>query len=126
MRVEDSVAQGVSFFMAELQRLKSVVDRADEATRTALSSTCWMRFSRAPTPPSARSPLAASWPSWARPPRHRCRFQPRPDADRRLGLEDVAVPVHFAETFTRDATGPNMTFDYRLRPGLATSTNASR
>jgi hypothetical protein len=34
------------------------------------------------------------------------------------------VAVHFAETFTRGANGPDMTFDYRLRPGLATSTNA--
>jgi DNA mismatch repair ATPase MutS len=39
-------------------------------------------------------------------------------------LEDVAVPVHFAEVFTRDGNSPQMTFDYLLRPGLATSSNA--
>ncbi len=32
--------------------------------------------------------------------------------------------VHFTEDFTRGPDGPAMRFDYRLRPGLATSTNA--
>jgi DNA mismatch repair ATPase MutS len=32
--------------------------------------------------------------------------------------------VHFRETITSADGRPEMTFDYRLRPGLATSTNA--
>ena len=33
--------------------------------------------------------------------------------------------VHFREDFSRDADGkPQMTFDYQLREGLATTTNA--
>jgi hypothetical protein len=32
--------------------------------------------------------------------------------------------VHFRETLTPGPDGPRMTFDYRLRPGLATTTNA--
>jgi len=36
----------------------------------------------------------------------------------------MAVPVHFAETFRRTEAGPDMTFDYTLRQGLATSSNA--
>jgi DNA mismatch repair ATPase MutS len=32
--------------------------------------------------------------------------------------------VHFSECFTRTDAGTTMTFDYRLRPGLATSANA--
>jgi DNA mismatch repair ATPase MutS len=32
--------------------------------------------------------------------------------------------VHFSEQFARGPDGPSMHFDYRLRPGIATSTNA--
>jgi hypothetical protein len=39
-------------------------------------------------------------------------------------LEAVTTPVHFAEVFSRDGGTPSMTFDYRLRPGIATSSNA--
>ena len=41
-------------------------------------------------------------------------------------LEEVAKPVHFAEQFTRENGETDMTFDYLLRPGLATSSNAIR
>ncbi len=39
-------------------------------------------------------------------------------------LDERAQKVHFAEQFSRGVDGPSMTFDYTLRPGLATSTNA--
>jgi DNA mismatch repair ATPase MutS len=39
-------------------------------------------------------------------------------------LAASAVPVHFTESFQRGSQGPTMQFDYRLRPGVATSTNA--
>ena len=39
-------------------------------------------------------------------------------------LSESALLVHFTEQFTTGPTGPAMTFDYGLRPGLATSTNA--
>jgi DNA mismatch repair ATPase MutS len=39
-------------------------------------------------------------------------------------LAAVGRPVHFSEQFTRGADGLTMSFDYRLRPGIATSTNA--
>ena len=42
----------------------------------------------------------------------------------RAPLSEVACAVHFTEQFTSGADGPTMTFDYRLRPGIATSTNA--
>ena len=38
----------------------------------------------------------------------------------------VSRLVHFTEQFTRAADGLSMTFDYQLRPGLATSSNAIR
>ncbi len=44
-----------------------------------------------------------------------------PDAD---DLTDAAHRVHFAHGVRRTADGPALEFDYRLRPGVATSTNA--
>jgi hypothetical protein len=124
MRVEDSVAQGVSFFMAELQRLKSVVDRAAEATPDRpllyLLDEILQGTNTAERQIASRRVLA----QLARRPAIGAVSSHDLTLIEGSGLEAVAVPVHFAETFTRDATGPNMTFDYRLQPGLATSTNA--
>src|SRR5699024_8587147 len=39
-------------------------------------------------------------------------------------LEDAAIQVHFAEVFARGPEGPSMSFDYRLRSGPATTSNA--
>lgn len=124
MRVEDSVARGVSFFMAELQRLKSVVDRADEATPDRpllyLLDEILQGTNTAERQIASRRVLAQLT--------RRPAIGAVSSHDLTLiegsGLESATVPVHFAETFTRDASGPNMTFDYRLQPGLATSTNA--
>ncbi|MBA3377355.1 MAG: DNA mismatch repair protein MutS, partial [Chloroflexia bacterium] len=123
MRVEDSVTKGVSFFMAELQRLKAVVDAAgatgdrpvlyllDEilqgtntAERQIASRGVLAQLSRANAIGGVSS--------------HDLSLVEGSD------LESTAVSVHFAETFARGPAGPDMTFDYRLRPGLATSTNA--
>jgi DNA mismatch repair ATPase MutS len=38
----------------------------------------------------------------------------------------MAELVHFTETVEEAGGGPRMSFDYRLRPGLATSRNALR
>jgi hypothetical protein len=39
-------------------------------------------------------------------------------------LDSAAQRVHFTERFEQTAAGMTMTFDYQLRPGLATSANA--
>ncbi|MGZ3680055.1 MAG: MutS-related protein, partial [Ktedonobacterales bacterium] len=39
-------------------------------------------------------------------------------------LAALSTPVHFTEIFTRENGAPSMRFDYMLRPGIATSTNA--
>ena len=41
-------------------------------------------------------------------------------------LASRARMVHFTETILDGPHGPTMTFDYRLRPGVASSTNALR
>ncbi|HWV24476.1 MAG TPA: hypothetical protein VNZ58_09800 [Thermomicrobiales bacterium] len=123
MRVEDSLERGVSFFMAELQRLKSVVDGVasdpsqmalyllDEilqgtntgerqiASRRVLESLVRQRSIGAVSSHDLELIEGSS-------------------------LEDAAVQVHFAEVFTRGPEGPSMSFDYRLRPGPATTSNA--
>lgn len=123
MRVEDSLARGVSFFMAELLRLKEVVDAARVATDRPvlyLLDEILQGTNTAERQIASRQvlgQLAACNAIGA-------------VSSHDLGLLEgnalasIAVPVHFAETFQRTPNGPEMTFDYRLRPGLATSSNA--
>ena len=40
------------------------------------------------------------------------------------GLAGACQAVHFTEDFEEGPTGAVMRFDYRMRPGLATTTNA--
>jgi hypothetical protein len=123
MRVEDSLAHGVSFFLAELRRLKQVVDAADAAcgpivlylldeilqgTNTAERQIASRRVLHHLTMTNAIGAVSSH--------------------DLTLiegsGLEAAAVPVHFSEQFSEDGGAPAMTFDYRLQPGLATTSNA--
>jgi len=39
-------------------------------------------------------------------------------------LDAAGHAVHFQESFTDTTAGRRMTFDYKLRPGIATPTNA--
>lgn len=123
MRVEDSLERGVSFFMAELQRLKAVVDRVnDDSTRMSL----YLLDEILQGTNTGERQIAS---------RQVLRSLSRANAIGAISshdleliegsdLESAAEPVHFAEVFTRDAGTPSMTFDYRLRPGSATSSNA--
>jgi hypothetical protein len=123
MRVEDSLERGVSFFMAELQRLKRVVDGvAADPSRTAL-----YLLDEILQGTNTGERQIASRRVLAQLTRQRG-FGAISSHDLELiedtDLEQAATPVHFAEVFTRDGARPAMTFDYRLRPGIATSSNA--
>ena len=143
MHVEDSLADGVSYFMAGLQRLKLVVDAArDEGgpSRPAIASPTDSHPERAPdhaTPytlylldeilqgtNSAERRIAA---------RTVLRHLLATGAIGAVTTHDLtladaedlverAVAVHFTESVGDGADG--LTFDYRLRDGIATSTNA--
>lgn len=125
MRVEDSLAHGVSFFMAELLRLKSVVDTVQQSdTRMAL----YLLDEILQGTNTAERQIAS---------RHILQQLSTMNAigavsshDLELiegtDLESAAVSVHFAEQFSRIDGEPEMTFDYRLKPGVATSSNAIR
>ena len=125
MRVEDSLAQGVSFFMAELRRLKAVVDRAqspDGRTPLYLLDEILQGTNTAERQIASRYVLQqlTSLPSLGAVSSHDL------ELINDTSLEEVAIAVHFSEQFSREDDEPEMTFDYRLRPGLATSSNAIR
>jgi len=125
IRIEDSLANGVSLFMAELRRLKAVVDAAraempgqppvlylfDEmlhgtnsserrvAARIVLEHLLKAGAIGAVT--SHDLSLASAEP-----------------------IQSAARCVSFADSIDYTSGTPVLHFDYRLRPGLATSTNA--
>jgi hypothetical protein len=124
MRIQDSLAQGVSYFMAELQRLKAVVDAADspepplfylldeilQGTNTAERQIAARRIILHLVHAGALGAVST----------HDLNLADAPE------VAAVAQPVHLRETFSDGPTGPSMHFDYILRPGIATSTNALR
>ena len=123
--VEDSLAGGISFFLAELLRIKQVVAAAAEAEREGVTLLYLLDEVLRGTN-SAERQIAV---------RRVLKYLLAHGAlgaisthDLELaagaGLTQAARPVHFRETLTAGAEGPRMTFDYRLRPGPATTTNA--
>ena len=131
VRVQDSLERGVSFFMAELQRLKLVVDAArasraggeprlfyllDEilqGTNTAERQIAARRIVGHLVGQGAIGAVSTHDLGLA-------------DPNEAPAIAAAARPVHFRETVAATVGEPAMTFDYRLRPGIATSTNALR
>ncbi|BAC91944.1 MutS family DNA mismatch repair protein [Gloeobacter violaceus] len=122
MRVQDSLASGLSFYMAELQRLKEVVDAARPAERPLLylldeillgtnSAERQVAVRRVLSFLLGRGALGAIS-------THDLALADLPE------LAAAARTVHFREHFAAGAAGPVMTFDYRMRPGVAPTTNA--
>ncbi|MCH7717641.1 MAG: hypothetical protein IH876_16060 [Gemmatimonadetes bacterium] len=129
VRVHDSLAQGVSYFMAGVMRLKSIVDaarshRRDNADFLYLLDEILQGTNTAERQVAVRNILGEL-----------------------LGLETIGAvtthdltladtnelrqashPVHFSEVIepNSDADEATLSFDYKLRPGIATSTNALR
>jgi DNA mismatch repair ATPase MutS len=125
MRVSDSLADGISFFMAELQRLKAIVDEA----KTCTTSNRCMLFLLDEILQGTNSRerhlaveriighLLASNATGA---------ISTHDIDL-AGSESIAPLsqcVHFRESFARQNGRETMTFDYRLRQGVCPTTNA--
>ena len=130
MRIEDSLEHGVSYFMAELQRLKRVVDAARDDHEKGERRVFYLLDEILQGTNTAERQIAA---------RRVIMYLVAQGAlgavsTHDLNLADLpevagaAQKVHFTETFisARDGQGPQMLFDYKLRPGIATSTNALR
>ncbi len=126
MRVQDSLAQGVSYFMAELRGLKTVVDSALFAQQARSTPVLYLLDEILQGTNTAERQIAA---------RHIIRRLVDAGAIGAVSTHDLtlaaapelavaAVSMHFTESFSRGPDGPAMQFDYQLRPGIATSTNA--
>jgi DNA mismatch repair ATPase MutS len=127
VRVQDSLQAGVSFFMAELLRLKQIVDAANarrndeprifyvldemlQGTNTAERQIAARRIIRHLVERGSLGAVST----------HDLTLAEGPE------LAELSVAVHLTENVQEMDDGPAMTFDYRLRPGLATSRNALR
>jgi len=124
MRVDDSLAQGVSLFMAELLRIRGIVSDADahgaegrvlylldellHGTNTAERRVAARAVIRHLLARDALGAVST----------HDLTLARSPD------LEAAAVPVHFRESVEQEGGETHLTFDYRLRPGVATTRNA--
>jgi DNA mismatch repair ATPase MutS len=125
-RIDDSLVEGVSFFLAELQRLQTIVAAASAALAAGTPRVLFLldEILRGTNSEERRVAVA--------------KIVERLLASGAIGavsthdLEIARVPalsghlhnVHFRETLTAGTEGPAMSFDYRLREGLATTTNA--
>ena len=124
--VEDSLVEGVSFFMAELKRVQRIVeesDRTQEQGRTLLylldevlrgtnSQERQVAVRRVLLHLLRRQAIGAIS-------THDLQLAEMEE------LKPACVPVHFRETL-HPGDDPPMTFDYKMRPGVATTTNALR
>ena len=125
MRVQDSLEAGVSYFMAALQRLKLVVecaratgdgdprllyllDEVLQGTNTAERQVAVRRVLR----------HLLDLPTLGIVTTHDLELA---DCDE---LAKACQAVHFAERFEEGEDGVRLVFDYRLKPGIATSRNA--
>jgi hypothetical protein len=124
--IEDSLADGVSFFMAELKRIQRIVEMSDrchaagrrllylldEILRGTNSYERQVAVRKVILHLLRRGAIGAV-----------------STHDLELaGIEELresCIPVHFRETFHPNAEGGKvMTFDYVMRPGVATTVNA--
>lgn len=126
MRIVDSLADGVSFFMAELKRLKYVVDQAsdhqaegqrpmlfllDEILQGTNSRERQIAVSRVVRSLIDRQAIGAIS-------THDLDLATTPE------LEKACRTVHFSEQFTEEDGVKKMTFDYQMKQGIAETTNA--
>ncbi len=129
IRVRDSVREGVSFYMAELKRLRIVVEharalrsRSDRRVLYLLDEILQGTNNRERQIAVARvlGHLIDTGAIGA------ISTHDLDLADDPL-LQSVAHPVHFRETIQQDANGRDtMTFDYVMRQGVTPTTNALR
>ena len=125
MRIHDSLADGVSFFMAELNRLKQIVDLSrfqkesgstmlyllDEILQGTNSRERHIAVEKVVEQLIENGAIGAVS-------THDLELA---TAD---GLQDKVFPVHFTERFFQEEGQDRMTFDYKMRSGVAPTTNA--
>ncbi|HEV2404087.1 MAG TPA: MutS family DNA mismatch repair protein [Ktedonobacterales bacterium] len=126
MRVQDSLERGVSYFMAELQRIKDVVDAAQAAHDAGQFTPLFLLDEILHGTNTTERQIAVrriiphllALGAIGAVSTHDLQLAQAPE------IAGVAREAHFTETFHRGEDGPVMRFDYHLRPGIATTTNA--
>lgn len=127
-RVQDSLERGVSFFLAELQRLKLIVDAAALARERSGPRVMYLLDEILQGTNTVERAIAA---------RRVIAYLVDQGAIGAVSTHDLALAddprlarsaatVHFTDTVGVGPHAPPMSFDYRLRPGVATTTNALR
>jgi hypothetical protein len=125
-RVVDSVTEGVSFFMAELKRLKQIITWAEERASSGEPPLLFLldEILQGTNIIERRVAVAAvlkrlvGLGCLGAVSSHDLTLA---EAE---GLAEHAKPVYFTESFREGKKGREMYFDYKLRPGLAPTTNA--
>jgi hypothetical protein len=124
-RVVDSISDGVSFFMAELFRLKEIVSRAEEGAIKGPPLLFLLDEILQGTNIIERRIAVTNVLKHLM--RHGCigaissHDLTLAEAD---GIQAQSRAVHFTESFRDGKNGREMYFEYILRPGLAPTTNA--
>ncbi|MCH2180490.1 MAG: DNA mismatch repair protein [Mariniblastus sp.] len=126
MRIVDSLSDGVSFFMAELKRLKEIVDKAKQQNESRERSMLFLLDEILQGTNSRERSIAVS------------RVVRKLIDENAIGaisthdlelaetneLSKACRTVHFSEQFIEEDGRRRMTFDYRMRQGIAETTNA--
>ncbi|HEV7129625.1 MAG TPA: hypothetical protein VGN32_19485, partial [Ktedonobacterales bacterium] len=126
MRIRDSLELGISYFMAELTRLKLVVEEVQDAVDGGTQTPLFLLDEILAGTNTGERRIAAA---------HIINYLVGLGATGAVSTHDLALAespelsgssklVHFTESFTRGVEGLSMHFDYLLRPGVATTTNA--
>ena len=126
MRTRDSLADGVSFFLAELRRLKQIVDQSRDSQRRTSRPLLYLLDEVLQGTNSAERHIAVARVIGRLVESGSIGMVSTHDLElaRSPKLSTTCRTVHFRESITgRDGDG-QMTFDYLLRPGLAQTTNA--
>jgi hypothetical protein len=120
MRIRDSLTEGVSFFLAELRRIRRLVDAAREAPVLYLLDEILQGTNTAERRTAARIVLThlLRTGSVGAVTTHDLTLADHPE------LEPHMVQVHFREEVREVDGRKRLDFDYLLRPGPATSRNA--
>ncbi len=126
MRIVDSLASGTSFFMAELNRLKEIVDQSQESRASAGPTLLFLLDEILQGTNSRERQIAVSHVVGNLIEQGAIGAISTHDLDLATTnvLKDACVPVHFTEQFTETNGKQKMTFDYLLRRGIAETTNA--
>ena len=126
MRITDSLSSGVSFFMAELKRLKTIVDRAREITKQHSPPMLYLLDEILQGTNTSERHVAVTRVIGHLLDCHTLGAVSTHDLELASAKELTSrcQLVHLRETIKTDSQGDTMTFDYVVRPGVTPTTNA--